>query len=344
MIVDFMASRLPGLRDLLDAGGAHIVRVPFPVCPYDDSDGRPGLLWTSERIPLGLIARRSKEWTDEAGQRIEVPNVVDTRWADPPFQYLIIASETDEPGFLLAVSRRNDPPTPVSGYGLANSFLARWTIGALLVYWPPGRPLTDTFPIVDGCVTMQMGDFVSGIPPHRLLHALADGDDRRAADETIDILLKKKRQSFALLRGANADDVQIAAPADWREWLRGTALAFEHVVYTLTCTTSLMNARNVASVPVTPVQTRAARRRGEPPPYRFHVLRVPMLSPKGQGESPFSSDVHVAVHWVRGHFKQYTADKPLFGRLTGLYWWQPHLAGRAPRVVAKDYLLTAATP
>jgi hypothetical protein len=41
---------------------------------------------------------------------------------------------------------------------------------------------------------------------------------------------------------------------------------------------------------------------------------------------------------VRGHFKQYTAERPLFGRFTGLYWWQPHLAGKAKdRVVVKDY-------
>lgn len=45
-----------------------------------------------------------------------------------------------------------------------------------------------------------------------------------------------------------------------------------------------------------------------------------------------------AIHWVRGHFKQYTAERPLFGRFTGLYWWQPHLAGKAKdRVVVKDY-------
>ena len=44
------------------------------------------------------------------------------------------------------------------------------------------------------------------------------------------------------------------------------------------------------------------------------------------------------VHLCRGHSKEYTADKPLFGRYTGRYWWQPAVRGRnRDGVVMKDY-------
>jgi hypothetical protein len=45
---------------------------------------------------------------------------------------------------------------------------------------------------------------------------------------------------------------------------------------------------------------------------------------------------------VRGHFKTYTAERPLLGRFTGTYWWQPHLAGKnTSALVEKDYAIEA---
>jgi hypothetical protein len=41
---------------------------------------------------------------------------------------------------------------------------------------------------------------------------------------------------------------------------------------------------------------------------------------------------------VRGHFKHYTAEAPLFGRMTGTWWWSPTLKGDAAHgVVEKEY-------
>ncbi len=42
-----------------------------------------------------------------------------------------------------------------------------------------------------------------------------------------------------------------------------------------------------------------------------------------------ASEAAPAIHLVRGHFKEYTPDKPLFGKIAGLFWWEPHLAGAA---------------
>lgn len=44
------------------------------------------------------------------------------------------------------------------------------------------------------------------------------------------------------------------------------------------------------------------------------------------------------LHIVRGHFKTFTVDRPLFGKYSGSYWWTPRLRGSAERgVVVKDY-------
>jgi hypothetical protein len=46
------------------------------------------------------------------------------------------------------------------------------------------------------------------------------------------------------------------------------------------------------------------------------------------------------LHLVRGHFKRYTPSAPLFGKFSGLYWWQPHVRGDLKEgIVVKDYAL-----
>jgi hypothetical protein len=44
------------------------------------------------------------------------------------------------------------------------------------------------------------------------------------------------------------------------------------------------------------------------------------------------------MHFRRGHFKEYTSEKPLFGKYTGTFWWEAHVAGSAAiGEIRKDY-------
>jgi hypothetical protein len=46
------------------------------------------------------------------------------------------------------------------------------------------------------------------------------------------------------------------------------------------------------------------------------------------------------IHLCRGHFKRYTEDNPLFGKYTGLWWWQPAVRGKNKKgIIFKDYEL-----
>jgi hypothetical protein len=111
---------------------------------------------------------------------------------------------------------------------------------------------------------------------------------------------------------------------------------------------ALLNCRNVVQVEQAPC--RAARRRAERaklPAFSYHVLRV---GPVRQAREPRAGARpeplgHVALHWTRGHFKTFSAARPLFGRIVGRWWWQPHLAGRnRRRFVDKDYRLEGPQP
>jgi len=84
------------------------------------------------------------------------------------------------------------------------------------------------------------------------------------------------------------------------------------------------------------------RKNGKQEIFDYHVLNVVVPSKKrGYREStePLS---HNRVHLCRGHFKEYTAEHPLFGHLIGLYWWQPHVRGQnKDGIVVKDYNVMA---
>ena len=46
------------------------------------------------------------------------------------------------------------------------------------------------------------------------------------------------------------------------------------------------------------------------------------------------------LHVVRGHFKTYTSESPLFGNLTGTFYWGPHLRGdESMGEVRKNYVV-----
>lgn len=61
---------------------------------------------------------------------------------------------------------------------------------------------------------------------------------------------------------------------------------------------------------------------------KFYTL---VIKPTGGGhatERLTLGDGFTALHIVRGHFKTYTADRPLLGRHVGTYWWSPTARGK----------------
>lgn len=104
-------------------------------------------------------------------------------------------------------------------------------------------------------------------------------------------------------------------------------------------TIAFMHCKNVTRTEVVPTLPRNARRRGEKPPTRYHVLNIgPMnevIRTEGQSDTV---GLQRALHICRGHFKTYTEEKPLLGKITGMFWWEAHVRGNASEgIVLKDY-------
>lgn len=104
---------------------------------------------------------------------------------------------------------------------------------------------------------------------------------------------------------------------------------------------SFMHCKNVVRHEVeqpAPLSKKWQKRHGRPL-VRYHVLDIdPMrevLRSEGQSEEV---GLKRALHICRGHFATYTADKPLFGRVTGTFWKPQHVRGnKEAGLVLKDY-------
>jgi hypothetical protein len=74
------------------------------------------------------------------------------------------------------------------------------------------------------------------------------------------------------------------------------------------------------------------------PLFTYHTL---LLKPVGKKQESIPRHLwNNRIHFCRGHFKTYTEKNPLFGRITGRFWWQPAVRGRSREgVVMKDYKL-----
>lgn len=108
---------------------------------------------------------------------------------------------------------------------------------------------------------------------------------------------------------------------------------------------SLMNCSNVSTekagelVHRAPDKKRKGKvKKGKVARLSFHTIVLPGMP--GGGASTAEHEAALARHRVRGHFKTFTPEKPLFGKLTGTYWWGWQVRGNAKNgIVETDYSL-----
>lgn len=88
---------------------------------------------------------------------------------------------------------------------------------------------------------------------------------------------------------------------------------------------SLMHCKNIELVDVEPAPKLSKRHRRETgePLTRFTRIVVPGAAKGAQTTKAARESVGDVqpLHFVRGHFKTYTPDSPLFGTHTGTWWW-----------------------
>jgi hypothetical protein len=103
----------------------------------------------------------------------------------------------------------------------------------------------------------------------------------------------------------------------------------------------ILNCKNVEKVLIESPHRFVTKngKRKKLPIFDYHIL---IIKDQKSGRKIYDScqpvTAHNRVHLSRGHFKEYTADAPLFGKHTGIYWWAPSVRGQnRDGVVMKDY-------
>jgi hypothetical protein len=106
----------------------------------------------------------------------------------------------------------------------------------------------------------------------------------------------------------------------------------------LNATLMLLSCKNIITKDnLPPVKLNLKRQKhGKCPVFTYKTL---VLKPTTQYEKSIPQHLwENRIHLCRGHFKEYTPEHPLFGKLTGRYWWQPHVRGQNhDGIVMKDY-------
>lgn len=139
-------------------------------------------------------------------------------------------------------------------------------------------------------------------------------------------------------------------PADWRSlWeIDDDRPAVLAVVRPVEAVCRILACRNIAVVETRTEPPKRRRVNGERVPgHRWHTLAIvpngarKLIRRDDPGPRPRTEPL-MAAHLVRGHFKTYTADAPLFGKHVGTVFVRPHMRGsESLGTVGKDYRVEA---
>jgi hypothetical protein len=117
------------------------------------------------------------------------------------------------------------------------------------------------------------------------------------------------------------------------------------LLFPVLMTISFMHCKNVDLRSVNPPEklSRKHRKKRGRGLIRYHVLDIePIRKIFDKHGAGSKHTLRQALHICRGHFKTFTTDAPLFGKLTGTYWWPQHVRGsKKEGVVVKDYRVGA---
>jgi hypothetical protein len=293
--------------DVLDAGlrkglpAGHVFVVPWTMTPAWDGTA---FTWPLDPLLVKLCPR-------------DADGGFDTTWARRPYAVTILtpAMSAGLPVVLVVWAIPNDPTIPADTHDLD-----RWHY--LFVVRAREGPW---LPLYAG--------FSSRERDERLYAPSLETPDEL---ENLNAAQRGWLQCFGL-RDAWGDWGHGGAHAakEWYRSINTAAAAYAVALF------SLLNARNVVPVVEHPSrQVRRVRARNhQEPGVSWHLLKLrslrtlhpPVGAPTG---------APLPIHWVRGHFKIYTAERPLLGRYAGRFFWQPHLAGKdTTRRVEKTYVV-----
>lgn len=131
---------------------------------------------------------------------------------------------------------------------------------------------------------------------------------------------------------------EIKTKVDLNNWQASNERVISQELMAVNVSLMLLNCKNIGTQKVLPSDklNRKRIKSGVQPLFSYYTLT---LLPTTRREKSIPKNLwHNRIHLCRGHFKTYTAEKPLFGSVTGRFWWQSHVKGQnRSGVVLKDY-------
>lgn len=119
-------------------------------------------------------------------------------------------------------------------------------------------------------------------------------------------------------------------------WYEFAETALNAGMYTL----GMLHCRNIGTQVFEPkaAENHKYERKHGIPMTKYHILKI---TGKGRDAGELigvNSGRRMPLHWVRGHWRTYTDDAPLFGTVTGTFYVHEHIRGTLKAgAVAKDY-------
>jgi hypothetical protein len=303
MIVDELAARCDWVRDFCKT--AHLIQAPFPICPRTEN-GEPAKIWAEDRIPRGLRPKSA-----------DAP-FLSGRWLKAPYERTVVfGNDVAECGAIFVQREPREwidtkrgswlgPPWDGMDDVLASHYVMLGTSGNLV--W--------TRVVLSRC-----DDTVCFSRPEDAVVRIAKICATTPEHEPLDVTSRDRWLAhvwMTLNAGATVitEKREVSPPLDREctdQQLRTSVYPAYFLLLSVTMavvtTFSLLHCRNVRQEPVEPaptVRTKKDRWRNQPL-YRYHVLTVAPFAPKGQRTAThLHSGRSVGIHWVRGHFKEYT--------------------------------------
>lgn len=349
MIIDDLARRSKWVRDFADE--AHAIEVQYPVYPINYDNGKNGqVLWTNDRIPESYTKPIIGDSEEGELGRVQVDLLA--YYARAPFEKTIIFAKDERSAlFVRTLTMPNDLLWPSWNGGPPVGGLPTRGFEVIGVAARPDGYL-DVLPSGVCMFRRDEGSEIEEIAGVLPTQALLSGDDIEDIAERNARALADYRRFYGdwWLRVSNLPRDVIAK---WvrdtvtPEWMGYNRPAFDEFVMTVVTTFTLMNVKSVRQNLVEPFLDRAARRRierGEPKPYKYHVLDIRPFGSKRSGDGD-GTGAPKAEHWTRCHIRIYTEDAPMFGnpKLVGPFVIPPHRSGRGTGFVDKDYRIEAAS-
>lgn len=324
MIVDDLKSVSKGFREL--AAGAQVFRVPFPVCPLiHDRDSRLCLKWTgwNELGIMSLIPTNKRK------------QLVCDFWK-PPFEKFIIASEKAERGCLVVHVHKTDGDSYVADEDRLDS-----ATGEVVLH----KGLRPEWVAQVGLIGLNDHDRAISLLTLQIWAMEGHLGDVTSLREELTVKTQTILDPELLRTDKEKENLERDLRELWTKYSDSLTRDVAHVTTTFATTCALLCCKNIVTAKEHPPQKlqKARQHRGQLPLVSFHTLRLKLPSRRQQQGSAHNSghSEPLANHWVRGHFKTFTEEKPLLGRAVGTFWWGPHLAGRADRTVIKEYEIEA---